>query len=93
MAMIESQNGQSDPTQPIYTKDSLPAGPFAEYAKVRTTRAIKVTGTFHCLTSEGNIASCKDGWLAVDSRGYPYPINSAEFEVTYTLADANGSEA
>jgi hypothetical protein len=40
-------------------------------------------GTFHCLTSEGNVASCTDGWLAIDSRGHPYPINAAEFDLTY----------
>lgn len=56
---------------------------FERFRKVHTTRALRVEGTFHCLTSEGNVASCTDGWLAVDSRGYPYPINATEFDLTY----------
>lgn len=67
----------------VFTKDSLPTGEYQQFRKTRITDAIKISGTFHCITSEGNIASCTDGWLAVDSRGYPYPVNSAEFESTY----------
>ena len=53
------------------------------YRKTYVTPAVRMEGTFHCLTSEGNVASCTDGWLAVDSKGFPYPINAAEFDLTY----------
>jgi hypothetical protein len=75
----------------IYTKDSLPDAEFAEYIKMRVTRAAKIDGMFHCVTSEGNVASCSDGWLAIDSRGFPYPVNSLEFESTYQMV--HGSDA
>lgn len=56
------------------------------FRKTYTTTAVRMPGTFHCLTSEGNVASCTDGWLAIDSRGYPYPINDTEFHLTYEPA-------
>lgn len=70
-------------TESPYTSESLPQGDYAEYVKVRPTLAIRMPGPFSCLTSEGNVASCADGWLAVDSRGFPYPVNAAEFLATY----------
>ena len=42
-------------------------------------------GPFSCVTSEGNLASCADGWLAIDSQGHPYPIGADEFAATYEL--------
>lgn len=62
---------------------------FGTFRKIHVTRALRIEGTFHCLTSEGNVASCTDGWLAIDSRGYPYPINAAEFDLTYVPAVAS----
>jgi hypothetical protein len=70
----------------LFTKDSLPSGDFRQFRKTRVTSALRIEGTFHCVTSEGNIASCADGWLAIDSQGYPYPVNSPEFESTYEPA-------
>lgn len=70
---------------PFFRKEDLPRGEYRRYRKTFAPRAIRIEGTFHCATSEGNIASCTDGWLAVDSRGFPYPINSAEFDTTYAL--------
>lgn len=68
----------------FYTVDNVGAVEgFEAFRKIRVTHALRVKGTFHCLTSEGNVASCTDGWLAVDSRGYPYPINATEFDLTY----------
>lgn len=69
--------------EPFITKGDIPSGTFGDYRKLHVTRAMRMDGTFHCLTSEGNVASCTDGWLAIDSRGYPYPINAAEFDLTY----------
>lgn len=61
------------------------------FRKTYSTPAVRMEGTFHCLTSEGNVASCTDGWLAIDSRGYPYPINDAEFKLTYLPDQSTGS--
>jgi hypothetical protein len=74
-------------TDMFVTKDSYPDVHFKEYAKIRTTWAVKIEGTFHCVTSEGNVASCSDGWLAIDSHGFPYPVNTFEFETTYKPID------
>ena len=71
----------------FFTRDTIPDGPFMPFQKVYVTPATKIDGTFHCVTSEGNVASCTDGWLAIDSRGYPYPINNYEFELTYRPAE------
>ena len=76
-------------TDQHYSKDNLPAGSYGLYSKRYNTPAVRIDGTFHCLTSEGNLASCTDGWLAVDSRGHPYPINHEEFCSTYVPAEAH----
>lgn len=72
--------------EPVFSREDLPDGTFGEYRKTHITRAIRMRGPFRCVTSEGNIASCDDGWLAVDSRGFPYPINAIEFERIYARA-------
>lgn len=64
-------------------RGDLPAGNYVRYRKMYAPVAMRMIGTFHCLTSEGNVASCADGWLVIDSQGYPYPVNAAEFEATY----------
>ena len=69
------------------TRDELPKGSYRTYRKCFRPKAIRMTGPFQCLTSEGNVASCADGWLAIDSQGYPYPIGAAEFEATYNLLE------
>lgn len=76
--------------EPVFSRDQLPELEFRSYWKTHPTLAAKVEGTFHCLTSEGNIASCADGWLAIDSRGHPYPVNSEEFAITYVPVDESG---
>lgn len=57
------------------------------------TWAMRITGAFEVETSEGTL-TCQDGWLAIDARGYPYPIAADEFERIYTpqaeLADQAG---
>jgi hypothetical protein len=71
----------------LITKDAVPPLPYREFEKTRLTHAVRMEGTFHCLTSEGNVASCTDGWLAIDSEGYPYPVNAQEFDRTYRPVD------
>lgn len=83
---IYPEGTKSQMTEPLYTRDALPNEAFEHYQKVRPTPAVRIPGSFSCLTSEGNIATCSDGWLAIDSRGYPYPINSFEFDLTYRQA-------
>jgi hypothetical protein len=76
----------------FFTSETLPELGLRDYRKVRFTRAVRIQGTFHCLTSEGNVASCTDGWLAIDSRGFPYPINAIEFGTTYEPVEASNLE-
>lgn len=57
-----------------------------KWRKTSITSAIRVEGRFVVLTSGGPL-ECKDGYLAVDARGYPYPIATDEFELIYELSD------
>lgn len=52
------------------------------FAKRTTTPAIRIDGPFSVKTREGTI-TCEDGWLAVDSGGWPYPIAADEFDRIY----------
>lgn len=64
--------------------DQLPSEPrtWPSYRKKVETRAIKIEGPFMVETSEGPL-NCADGYLAVDARGYPYPIATEEFALIY----------
>lgn len=53
-----------------------------EFKKKVTTRAVRMTEPFQVDTSEGPL-HCPDGWLAMDKRGYPYPIHDDEFKLIY----------
>jgi len=76
-----------DTAEPIFaTRENLPEGAYREYRKTYTPQAMRMSGPFFCLTSEGNVVSCADGWLAIDSEGHPYPIGAEEFARTYQLA-------
>lgn len=46
------------------------------------TAAVRMEGPFSVETREGPL-SCPDGYLAVDSQGWPYPIARDEFEAIY----------
>ena len=69
-----------------YTKESFEAelqhAKWNTYKKKVTTQAVRMKGPFEVETSEG-LMSCPDGYLAVDARGYPYPIAAKEFELIY----------
>lgn len=52
------------------------------YQKRALTHATRIDGPFIVETSEGE-ARCEDGYLALDSRGFPYPIAKEEFEAIY----------
>ena len=80
-------------TDRLFTRDSLPDGEYLRFRKTYSPVAIRMSGPFSCMTSEGNIASCADGWLAVDSRGHPYPVNAEEFTATYEIVDNDQDRA
>lgn len=66
-----------------YEPDTWP-----EYFKQVPTRAVRVAGPFTVLihddpTEGGGEISCADGYLAIDARGYPYPISVDEFDLIY----------
>lgn len=71
-----------------YSTESLPGDPqeWPAYRKVALTRATRIDGPFVVETSEGPLR-CEDGYLAVDARGYPYPIASDEFHLIYQPVD------
>lgn len=70
-----------------FTKESVSewAG-WGLYRKVRNTKAMRILGPFIVETREG-VISCPDGYLALDSEGYPYPIAREEFEKIYVPVD------
>ncbi len=77
---------QTHANEPI-TKNSLPDRIFTRYQKTYSPMAIKMDAPFTCVTLEGNIVNCDDGWLVVDSHGFPYPVDRLEFEKTYKPTD------
>lgn len=68
----------------IYSRDNLPSDPatWTGYRKKTVTRALRIEGPFTVLTAEGPL-TMPDGYLAIDSRGWPYPIDAREFEAIY----------
>jgi hypothetical protein len=80
-----------DPTSidpvPIYSKAELERHEaltaFESYRLKQPLRAMRMAGPFRCVTAEGHIISCQDGWLALDRNGHPYAITAEEFEATY----------
>lgn len=73
----------------IYSKNELPEhakdGEWNFYHKKITTQAIRIKGAFAVKTREGTLI-CKNGYLALDASGYPYPIDFMEFNKLYERA-------
>lgn len=69
----------------IITKDNLPIDGWSEYRKVPLTRMCRMDGPFTVQTREGAL-TCPDGFLAVDSGGWPYPIAADEHGRIYEPA-------
>lgn len=67
-----------------FSTENLPSKPIGWplYRKTALTRALRIEGPFTVQTSEGPL-HCKNGYLAVDARGYPYPIAKDEFVKIY----------
>jgi hypothetical protein len=76
-----------DPT-PTYGTNQLPDGPWRDYVKTTPTRMCQITGPCTIYTLEGplDMPSGWEGWLAVDSKGHPYPIDAEVHASTYTEA-------
>jgi hypothetical protein len=70
----------------VFSREVLPAGNYRIYRKRVFTHAVRVIGPFTVQTREGQLF-CADGYLAIDSAGYPYPIAAEEFERVYELAE------
>lgn len=56
------------------------------YKKKTLTYMRRMEGPFVIETSKGDL-KCEDGFLAVDARGYPYPIAADEQTIIYELVD------
>lgn len=71
-----------------FSTDNLPSDPdtWPRYRKTALTRMIRVDGPFTVETSEGPL-HCDDGYLAIDARGYPYPLAASEQALIYEPAD------
>lgn len=72
----------------VIDRQNLPEGGpemWPTYRKRVLTHAIRMDGPFVVDTSEGQLR-CENGYLAVDARGYPYPIDALEFELIYDPA-------
>jgi hypothetical protein len=65
-----------------FDKEHLPDGNWRTYRKTALTRMIRIEEPFMVETSEG-ILACQDGYLAIDARGYPYPIAADEQALIY----------
>lgn len=69
----------------VFSTENLPGGPWTKYRKTALTSMVRIDGPFTVLTSEGPLY-CEDGFLAVDARGYPYPIAADEQALIYEEA-------
>jgi len=65
-----------------FSVDVLPQGGWEPFRKTAITQMVRINGPFIVETSEGPL-TCQDGWLALDARGYPYPIADAEKSLIY----------
>ena len=73
--------------EPVFSSENIPpeSAGWQQYRKHALTRAVRVNGPFVVQTSEGPLR-CEDGYLALDARGYPYPIAADEFDLIYEPA-------
>lgn len=66
----------------LMSVDAASLGVWGLYKKKTRTQACRMQGPFEVETTEG-IMKCEDGYLAIDARGYPYPIAKDEFDLIY----------
>jgi hypothetical protein len=70
---------------PIYTKDRLPEGEWRSYLNTVPRRMVAVEGPLVVKTREGIYRLGREwqGFIAVDSYGFPYPIAADEHARIY----------
>jgi hypothetical protein len=73
----------------VFNTGNLPEGGWSTYRKTALTRAVRIDGPFVVETAEGSLR-CADGYLALDARGYPYPIATDEFHLIYEADGKRG---
>lgn len=73
---------------PVYHRDHLPEGEWHTFRKTALTQMIRIDGPFTVLTSEGPL-TCQDGFVAMDQRGYPYPLDAGEQTLIYEPVGPN----
>lgn len=72
-----------EPKIPKFAKDDVPdPADWPRWRRRQLTPAIRVVGPFQVVTQHGTV-QCDDGWLAVDSEGFPCPIAADVFAQTY----------
>lgn len=67
-------------------ENPINASTFSAWKKRHITLAKRIEGPFEVVTREG-VLTCPDGYLAIDSAGWPYPIAVDEFEHIYVSAN------
>ncbi len=73
---------------PIYAAAQLPDDVgWGTYAKVAHTVMARMPGPFATVTIDGNVASCQDGYLALDSDGHPYPVAASQADDYRLIAE------
>lgn len=65
-----------------FSHANLPAAGWKRYMKKVATEMVRIDGPFEVVTREG-VLSCEDGFLAIDSLGWPYPIAKDEHDRIY----------
>lgn len=67
-----------------FTKDNISEQllKFKTYKKKTLTKMARINGPFKVKTREGEMI-CENGFLALDSNGWPYPIHVEEQQKIY----------
>lgn len=82
---------KEEPAPIIDRKTALDMLGYKSYKKVVTTRAKRLEFPFKVETKDGISPVFMDGYILIDSGGYPYPMSKEEFERTYEEGE-NASE-
>ncbi|MEQ8231752.1 MAG: hypothetical protein RLW61_04595 [Gammaproteobacteria bacterium] len=85
------QATDADAIARLVTPDNVPPSHFGKYRKKVLATAARIAGPFRVVTPQGEV-ECRDGWLALDESGEPYPIGAEEFEKLYESADQDDED-
>lgn len=86
-------SGERDTREPpFFTHEDVADLTFQHFHKRHVTAAVRVQGPFGVRTPSGDV-ECADGWLAIDARGFPYPIDADEFARIYELVEDPRAES